>query len=285
MENKIQFFDIIFLGLAQNCARFLPKFFNTIDKISKNKKIKVFIGENGSSDLTFDTIQKKIVLSDIYQFIDTTFIEKFDDRIKRLAAARQFLKDNILKLNIKSKYVCVIDLDDVINDAFDDQLFDNLIDKLETNREKYFGVSLSSKPFYYDILNFESEEFQNKNIKKLQNNKSIKSYQNRKKFIYNTQHSLTKDKDFECISGFNGLCLYPYEEYIKSNYIEKSLDQTPEHLLFNRYLNKNLDKKILITNNFFKMPDEHKPLNNIFQFIFEKFIKYMNIYYNKFFSN
>ena len=71
----------------------------------------------------------------------------------------------------------------------------------------------------------------------------------------------------------------------KSNYIEKSLDQTPEHLLFNRYLNKNLDKKILITNNFFKMPDEHKPLNNIFQFIFEKFIKYMNIYYNKFFSN
>ena len=120
----------------------------------------------------------------------------------------------------------MIDLDDVINDAFDDQLFDNLIDKLETNREKYFGVSLSSKPFYYDILNFESEEFQNKNIKKLQNNKSIKSYQNRKKFIYNTQNSLTKDKDFECISGFNGLCLYPYEEYIKSNYIEKSLDHT-----------------------------------------------------------
>ena len=285
MENKIQYFDIIFLGLAQNCAKFLPKFFNTIDKISKNKKVKVFIGENGSSDLTFDTIQKKIILSDVYQFIDTTFIEKFDDRIKRLATARQFLKDNIINLNIKSKYVCVIDLDDVINDVFNDQLMDNLIDKLETNREKYFGVSLSSKPFYYDILNFESDQFPNKNIKKLQNNKSIKSYHNRKKFIYNAQHSLTKDRDFECISGFNGLCLYTHEEYIKSNYIENSLDQTPEHLLFNRYLNKTLDKKILITNNFFKMPDEHKPLNNIFQFIFEKFIKYMNTYYNQFFSN
>jgi hypothetical protein len=285
MENKIQFFDIIFLGLAQNCEKFLPKFFNTIDKLSKNKQIKVFIGENGSSDLTFDVIQKKIVFSDVYQFVDTTFIEKFNDRIKRLALARQSLKDNILKLNIKSKYVCVIDLDDVINDIFNEKLLNNLINKLETNRDKYFGVSLSSKPYYYDILNFESEEFPNTNIKKLQNNKSIKSYQNRKKFIYNVQQSLTKDRDFECISGFNGLCIYPYEEYIKSNYIENTIDQTPEHLLFNRYLNKTLDKKILITDNFFKMPDEHKPLNNIFQFVFEKFIKYMNIYYNKFFNN
>jgi hypothetical protein len=169
MENKIQFFDIIFLGLAQNCEKFLPKFFNTIDKLSKNKQIKVFIGENGSSDLTFDVIQKKIVFSDVYQFVDTTFIEKFNDRIKRLALARQSLKDNILKLNIKSKYVCVIDLDDVINDIFHEKLLNNLTNKLETNRDKYFGVSLSSKPYYYDILNFESEEFPNTNIIKVSN--------------------------------------------------------------------------------------------------------------------
>ncbi len=285
MKNKKQSFDIIFLGLAQNCEKFLPRFFKTIDQISKNKKIKVFIGENDSNDMTFDIIQKKIILNDVYQFIDTTFIEKFDDRIKRLATARQYLKDNILKLNIKSKYICVIDLDDVINDVFDNKLLDNLIYKLETNRQKYFGVSLSSKPYYYDILNFESDEFPNKNIKKLQNNKSIKSYRNRKKFIYSAQYSLSKETDFECISGFNGLCIYPYEEYVKSNYTENTLDQTPEHLLFNRYLNQNLNKKILITANFFKMPNEHKPLNNIFQFVFEKFIKYLNIYYNKFFTN
>ena len=55
MENKL---DIIFLGLAQNCGKYLPTFFNTIDKISNNKKVKVFIGENGSNDFTFDVIQK-----------------------------------------------------------------------------------------------------------------------------------------------------------------------------------------------------------------------------------
>lgn len=284
MKNQNQLFDIIFLGLAQNCEKFLPRFFKSIDHISKVKKIKVFIGENGSADLTFDVIQKKIISNKAYQFIDTTFIENYNDRIKRLALARQELKDNVVKLNIVSKYVCVIDLDDVINDVFDLDLLDSLINILEKNKSKYFGVSISSKPYYYDILNFESDEFPNQNIKQLQNNKSIKSYQNRKKFIYNVQNFLTNKRNFDCISGFNGMCIYHYEEYIKSDYIEDSLDQTPEHLLFNRNLYKTLNKKILVTDNFFKMPDEHKPLNNIYQFIFEKFIKYMNIYYKKFFN-
>ena len=61
MKNQNQLFDIIFLGLAQNCEKFLPRFFKSIDHISKVKKIKVFIGENGSADLTFDVIQKKII--------------------------------------------------------------------------------------------------------------------------------------------------------------------------------------------------------------------------------
>lgn len=284
MENENQLLDIIFLGLAQNCEKFLPRFFNTIENISKNKKIKVFIGENDSNDLTFNIIQNKVFANNIYQFVDTTFIEKFDDRIKRLALARQALKENIFKLNVKSKYICVIDLDDVINDEFNENLLNNLINNLEMNKDKYFGISLSSKPYYYDILNFESEEFPNRNIKKLQNNKSIKSYKKRKKFIYNVQHFLTNKKNFECISGFNGLCIYRYSEYMKSNYNEETIDQTPEHLLFNRYLNKTLKKKILVTDNFFKMPNEHKPLNNIFQFVFEKFIKYMNIYLKKIFK-
>ena len=278
MEKKL---DIIFLGLAQNCGKYLPRFFNTIDKISNRKKVKVFIGENGSNDFTFDVVQKKIISNNIYEFVDTTFIEKFSDRIKRLALARQHLKDNLIKLNIKSKYICVIDLDDVINDVFNTELLDNLINILNLNQNKYFGISLSSKPYYYDILNFESDEFPNRDIKKLQNNKSIKSYKDRKKFIYNVQRSITAKKNFDCISGFNGLCLYNYDEYITSNYLEDAEDQTPEHLLFNRFLYNNSGKKILVTENFFKMPDEHKPLNNIFHFIFEKFLKYMIIYYNK----
>ena len=80
---------------------------------------------------------KKIISNNIYEFVDTTFIEKFSDRIKRLALARQHLKDNLIKLNIKSKYICVGDLDDVINDVFNTELLDNLINILNLNQNKY----------------------------------------------------------------------------------------------------------------------------------------------------
>ena len=163
-NNNKEVLDVIFLGLAQNCENYLENFFAKIDLISKKFNIKVFIGENGSNDFTFDLIHKKVLSSKIYSFIDTTFIEKHNDRIKRLALARQALKENLVKLQIKSKYVCVIDLDDVINDRFSINLIENLIFTLNKQSEKYFAISLSSKPFYYDILNFESEEFPNKDI-------------------------------------------------------------------------------------------------------------------------
>ena len=67
---------------------------------------------------------------------------------------------------------------------------------------------MGSSPYYYDILNFESDEFPNASIKKLQNNKSINSYKDRKKYIYDVQKKLSTNENFECISGFNGLCIF-----------------------------------------------------------------------------
>jgi hypothetical protein len=284
MQNDKKEFEIIFLGLAQNCENYLDNIFKKIDEISYKKKIKIFIGENGSNDFTFDKIQKKISVNKIYNFIDTTFIEKYQDRIKRLANARQSLIEKIIQLNIKSDYICVVDLDDVINDQFNLNLINSLCEILKKNQDKYFGISLNSKPYYYDILNFESEEFPNTNIKQLQNNKSINSYRNRKKFIYDVQKKISKKKIFEAISAFNGLCIYKFDEFITSKYLEDKKDQTPEHLYFNRRLNKHFNKKILVTDNYFNMPKEHKPLNNIFQFSFEKIVKYLTIYHGKIFD-
>ena len=73
MQNTNNNYDIIFLGLAQNCEKYLPFFFGKIDEISKKKNIKVFIGENGSNDYTFDVIQKKISTSNIYNFVEDRF--------------------------------------------------------------------------------------------------------------------------------------------------------------------------------------------------------------------
>ena len=199
-----------------------------------------------------------------------------------MALARQELKNHLLKENINPKFVCVVDLDDVLNNNFNSDLINDLSIILEKNDDKYFGVSLSSKPYYYDILNFESDEFPNKGLKQLQNNRSIKSYNTRKKYIYDVQKSLTKKNSFECISGFNGLCLYTYKDFIQSDYFEDNEDPTPEHLYLNRTLCVKTGKKILVTKNLLRMPQEHKPLDNIFLFIVEKLFKYILIYYRKF---
>ena len=51
-------YDIIFLGLAQNCEQHIDKFFNIIEILSNKLKLYVMIGENNSNDFTFDKIKK-----------------------------------------------------------------------------------------------------------------------------------------------------------------------------------------------------------------------------------
>ena len=188
-------YDIIFLGLAQNCEQHIDKFFNIIEILSNKLKLYVMIGENNSNDFTFDKIKKFQNKTKVdFKFVDTTFIEQYSDRIKRLASARQKLKQNIFDLKIESDYVCVVDLDDVLNNNFNDKLIYSLVEILKINKLKYFAVSLSSKPYYYDILNFESSEFPNLNIKQLQNNRTLNSYTNRKKYIYDVQKKISQKK-------------------------------------------------------------------------------------------
>ena len=282
MKSDTRKIDIVFLGLAQNCEKFLPIFFSAINEISKKKNIRVFLGENGSEDLTFDLIQKNIILNEKINFIDTSFIEEFPDRIKRLSLARQKLKDHLFQANLNPKFVCVLDLDEVISKNFNIELINDLENTLNRYKNKYFAVSLKSEPFYYDILNFESDEFPNNNILKIQKNKSIKSYFERKKFIYDVQDSLTKKGEFECISGFNGLCLYLYDDYIKSNYHDNGPNIIPEHLHLNRIIYKSTGKKIFVSRNYLKMPTEHKPIKNLVHFLVIKFLKYLLIFIKKF---
>tara|TARA_A100001015_G_scaffold231373_1_gene261951 strand:+ start:6222 stop:7079 length:858 start_codon:yes stop_codon:yes gene_type:complete len=283
MNNSKDNLDIVFLGLAQNCEKYLDNFFDLINKIKTKINLKVIIGENGSNDFTFDKIQQNIKHNKDILFVDTTFIEDYENRIKRLALARQKLKEVLVENNFKPKFICVVDLDDVISQNFDEVLINTLMNILNKNSDNYFAASLSSTPYYYDILNFESDEFPNLSIKKLQNNKSINSYKDRKKYIYDVQKKLTIDGNLECISGFNGMCIYLFSDFVRSNYIKnKSVeDPDPEHLFFNRFIHKTTGKKILITNNYLKMPDEHRPLSNFTFFIIQKLFKYISIYIRK----
>ena len=283
---KSKKYDIIFLSLARDCAGSLKYFFNFLKEL-KNQGNEVFsiIGENGSEDYTFDEIIKfQNQNKDLITFLDTTFIEKFSDRIIRLSKARQFLKDYILKQNIECNYLCVIDVDNVLSKKFTTDDFYKIKNELDNNENKLFAVSVKSKPFYYDILNFESNEFRNHNILQVQNNKRLSSFFKRKKQIYNVQKILTSKNNFYSISSFNGMCIYKFKDFIKGDYYEENNNNPmPEHLNLNRRIHQLTNKKILVSKKVeLVMPNEHKPIFNLLNFMYQKFIKYILIYSKRF---
>ena len=275
-------YDLIFLGIAQNCVPHIGYFFAEAKKIAQKFKTKLIIGENGSIDNTFSEIQKELLSQDQpldIDFVDTTFIEKYSDRIVRLAKARQKLLDHTKKNNIQAKYICVIDLDNVLDKSLIEENIKKMILILEKNKNQYFGVSAKSTPYYYDILNFENQENKNIDILELMNDKKISSYYKRRKKIYSLQDKLTRLGNIEAISSFNGMCLYFFNEYIKSTYYYSDLVEKiiPEHLNLNRIIARNTGKKILVSKDIIlKMPAEHRPLFNIFIFFKVKIYKYFS---------
>ena len=90
----------------------------------------------------------------------------------RLSKARQHLKNFIHEQNITSKYICVIDLDEVIEVEL---VIRNLFLKqmLDKNNDKFFAISVKTTPYYYDILNYEDQNNINLDILKLQNRKDL----------------------------------------------------------------------------------------------------------------
>lgn len=275
-DKKKLTYDLIFLALAKNCEHYLDYFFREIRNISNEYRIKLIIGENGSEDNTLNKIHNSFFDVD---FVDTTFIEQYSNRIIRLAKARQEVLDHLKKKNFQSRYICVIDLDDVLKKTLIEKNLRIMIHILEENKNKYFGISSQSKPYYYDILNFLDEKNFNNNLK-LMNNKSIFSYPERKKKIYNLQKNLSNLESFECTSSFNGMCVYFFDEFIKSNYfgLDSDGEIIPEHINLNKRLAKITKKKILVTNQAsVNMPLEHKPIFSFFHFLFSKLKKYFLI--------
>ena len=56
---------------------------------------------------------------------------------------------------------------------------------------------------------------------------------------------LTQDGNFECISGFNDVCIF-VRDFVKSDYIKISIeDPDPEHLFLNRFIHKTTGKRFL----------------------------------------
>ena len=265
-------YDIIFLSLAQDCASSLYLYFKFLKTFPKNLKKKIIIAENNSKDNTRDVILNYLKLNDEITLVKTDFLNRVDERILRITKGRLFLQKYIIKNNLRSRFVCLIDLDDVLNKNMKFKDFNKILLELKNKEKILNGISVKSKPFYYDILAFKCDKFYLPNILEMQRSKKIISaYSERKKYIYSLQRKINKEKKLKTISSFNGLCVYNFKDYIKGNYFLKDSNKKKvtlnEHMKFNISLHQKNGKYIMINDNFFlSTPKEHLPANSFFEF-------------------
>lgn len=278
-------YDFIFLCLVRDCENTLDIFINFLKTFPKTKKIKVIFGENNSKDNTKDKIinyKSNSILE--FQLLNLKKLSNISDRITRITKGRYLLQKYIIKKKYKSKYICIIDVDDVLLNCkcLTYNKFKKLVEKLSKNSHLLNGISVKSKPVYYDILAFKSNKINLPNILEIQRSKSFsKAYSLRKKYIFSIQKKINNMQNIFSISSFNGMCIYNFEDYIMGNYFYKEKYnirkvKLNEHMKFNMSLNKKNGKFIFVDDKFFlNTPKEHLPPNNILSFWFIRLKNYL----------
>ena len=271
-------YDVIFLGLAKNVLSTINFFFSSVEDISKkNLNICVIIGENDSTDGSSSYLKNYKNDKFDYVYLNTGFLKKYKNRIVRLGFGRQFLKDYIFKKNIFSKYISVVDLDDVIVDGIQTNQFINALNLLKINEDKLFGVSSKSSPYYYDLLPLIIENYYEFDVYKIQTKLSLNAFYERKKFIYDFQKKITKMRDVDTKSSHNGLTIYKYDDYFLGNYFVQESDIRSEHINFNSEIYSKTQKKLRMTNSLVvNTPKEHMPLN-FKDFFVKNILKFLKV--------
>lgn len=263
--NNQKKYDLIFLGLAKNVEKTIYNFFKSCENLANSGlHICVIIGENDSSDNTKEILKK--FQSTKFNFINlnTDFLNIYKNRIVRISHGRQYLKNFLIKNNIKSKFVSVVDLDNIISSGIDTNNFIKTLDILKKENKSIFGISCKSKPYYYDMLPLVIKDYYEFDVYKIQTTFSLFNfYLKRKKFIYDFQKKITSMRDILTLSSHNGLTTYNYEEYILGNYLgKKNSEIKSEHLNFNIEIHRLTNKFILMTNKLIlSTPTEHYPIN------------------------
>ncbi|HEV7326045.1 MAG TPA: glycosyltransferase family 2 protein [Bosea sp. (in: a-proteobacteria)] len=228
--------DFAFLALARDCAGTIPRFLELLGTLRRSGlHVVAFVGENGSRDGTLPLLQRAEARGEII-LVPTAFMADEPERLRRMAMGRERLKSELESSGISPRFVCVLDIDNVIAAPPTVPALLAATSKLE--RPQIFGVSASSRPHYYDLLAFEDEQRSFVTLlDELAKSRTgiVRYYRFFRSRIYPHQRALTSDREIACASTFNGLCLYKGDDYRLGSYIEAGRALC-EHLVFNRRL-------------------------------------------------
>jgi hypothetical protein len=228
--------DFAFLALARDCAGTVPRFLELLETLRRSgSRVVAFVGENGSRDETRTLLQRAEARGEII-LVPTAFMAAEPERLRRMALGRERLKHELESSGISSRFVCVLDIDNVI--ATPPPVPALLAAASKLDRPGIFGVSASSRPHYYDLLAFEDQQRSFTTLlDDLAKSRTdiVAYYRFFRSRIYPHQRALTSDREIACASTFNGLCLYRADSYRLGSYLQAG-PALCEHLVFNRRL-------------------------------------------------
>lgn len=238
--------DFAFLSLARNCAATIPHFLDLLEALrSKGLSVAAFVGENGSRDGTRGLLQQAEARGQLI-LVPTPFMAEEPDRLRRMALGRERMKDELVSSRFDARIVCILDIDNVLSRPPSIPALLDAAAKLD--RPGIFGVSATSRPHYYDLLAYQDEQrsFETLLEDLAANRRDIFSYYRFfRSRIYPQQQALTVDREIECVSAFNGLCLYRAELYRLGSYLRPG-SSICEHLVFNRRLREMTGGKMMV---------------------------------------
>jgi hypothetical protein len=211
-------------GPVKNCAIYLPKIFENIEKIgSLFDDYKIIIFYDKSNDNTLNILKEyQIKNPRLLFYVNEIPISIF--RTHRIAYARnnclQFVKNN----KDKYPYFIMMDLDDVNAKKINiEPLKESLL------RHDWDGLSFNTYPHYYDIWALSIWPYcfsYNHFYFNFQYHKIIRNYVMKKLL------NLKKDQLLPCISSFNGFSIYKTNKFLTSYYDGKvRSDLFPKNLI------------------------------------------------------
>jgi hypothetical protein len=198
-------------GPVKNCATYLKKVFENIEKIGALfDDYQIILYYDHSWDNTLEILQQYQKKNPrLYFYINNSILSPF--RTHNIAKARNFCLQYIRENSEKFPYFIMMDMDDVnatehINTA---PLKNALL------RDDWDGLSFNTYPGYYDIWGLSIYPFCFSYNHFLSNYKYHNIIRN---YINNMLATIPKGKLLSCISSFNGLAIYRTNKFLNSQY-------------------------------------------------------------------
>jgi len=193
-------------GCVKNCAKYLGKVFDNIEKITKVfPKYEIVVAYDHSTDNSLEVLvnlKKKFNLTILQNYNKSQF------NTENIASARNSILEYIKDRDYR--YLMMMDMDDVCASPINVNAIGRIL-----IRSDWDAVSFN-RPDYYDVWALSIDDYQNSCWH--YGNQSTQRAEDTRKHIINKLNNTSKSQLIECYSAFNGFAIYRREKFVGCSY-------------------------------------------------------------------